>query len=106
MTPVRATALLAESSGAPPGPVHALLVVVQGLMAVATVIGYGLLVGDPDPTTALYLATGVPTITLITVGLVMTPQMVATARTDGSLDWLRTLPSRGPSSRWTWRCGR
>ncbi|UZN03024.1 ABC transporter permease [Cellulomonas sp. S1-8] len=69
-----------------------LMVVVQVFMAVATVVGYGLLVGDPDPLTALYLATGAPTVTLITVGLVMTPQMVAQARTEGSLDWMRTLP--------------
>ena len=69
-----------------------LLVLVQVFMAVATVVGYGLLVGDPGPEVALYLATGAPTITLITVGLVMTPQMVATARTEGSYDWMRTLP--------------
>jgi len=69
-----------------------LMVVVQVFMAVATVVGYGLLVGDPDPVTALYLATGAPTVTLITVGLVMTPQMQSQARTEGSLDWMRTLP--------------
>ncbi|WP_102509535.1 ABC transporter permease [Sanguibacter massiliensis] len=69
-----------------------LLVVVQVLMAVATVAGYGLLVGDPDPAAALYLATGAPTITLVVVGLVMTPQSVATARTEGSHDWMRSLP--------------
>jgi ABC-2 type transport system permease protein len=51
-----------------------------------------LLVGDPPPEVALYLATGAPTVTLITVGLVMTPQMHAQARTEGSLDWMRTLP--------------
>ncbi len=69
-----------------------LMVVVQVFMAVTTVVGYGLLVGDPDPATALFLATGAPTITLITVGIVMTPQMVSQARTEGSLDWMRTLP--------------
>lgn len=69
-----------------------LVVVVQVFMAVATVIGYGLLVGDPDPMTALYLATGAPTVTLITIGLVLTPQMVSQARTEGSLDWMRALP--------------
>lgn len=69
-----------------------LLVVVQVLIAVATVVGYGLLVGDPDPAAALYLATGAPTITLVVVGLVMTPQSVATARTEGSHDWMRSLP--------------
>lgn len=69
-----------------------LLVLVQVFLAVTTVVGYGMLVGDPPSETALYLATGAPTITLITVGLVMTPQMVATARTEGSYDWMRTLP--------------
>jgi ABC-2 type transport system permease protein len=69
-----------------------LLVVVQILLAVATVVGYGLLVGDPSPAVSLYLATGAPTITLISVGLVMTPQMLAQAKTEGSLDSMRTLP--------------
>lgn len=69
-----------------------LLVAVQGFIAVATILGYGLLIGDPDPAAALFLATGAPTITLISVGLVMTPQMVVQGRTEGSLDWMRTLP--------------
>ena len=69
-----------------------LMVVVQVFMAVATVVGYGLLVGEPDPLTALYLATGAPTVTLVTVGLVMVPQMVGQSRMEGSLDWMRTLP--------------
>ena len=69
-----------------------LLVVVQIMIAVATVVGYGLLVGDPTPQVALFLATGAPTITLISVGLVMTPQQLAMAKTEGSLDWMRTLP--------------
>ena len=73
-----------------------LLVVVQILLAVTTVLGYGLLVGTPPPEQALYLATGASTVTLVMVGLVMTPQMVAQARTEGSLDWMRTLPVPRP----------
>lgn len=69
-----------------------LMVVVQVMLSVATILGYGMLVGDVSPELALFLATGAPTITLITVGLVMTPQMVGSARTEGSLDWMRTLP--------------
>lgn len=69
-----------------------LLVVIQVFLAIATVVGYGLLVGDPPPEVALYLATGAPTITLVMVGLVMTPQMLAQSKTEGSLDWMRTLP--------------
>ncbi len=90
--PLRATLLLAQWQLRRQAEVMPLMVVVQVFMAVTTVLGYGLLVGDPDPYTALFLATGAPTITLITVGLVMTPQLVAQARTEGSLDWLRTLP--------------
>ena len=73
-----------------------LLVVVQILLAVTTVLGYALLVGTPPPGQALYLATGAPTVTLVMVGLVMTPQLVAQARTEGSLDWIRTLPVPRP----------
>ncbi len=69
-----------------------LMIIVQILLAVATVVGYGLLAGDVDHTAGLYLATGAPTITLITIGLVMTPQSVLQSKTEGSLDWLRTLP--------------
>ena len=69
-----------------------LLVVVQVLLSVATVIGYGLLVGQPAPAQALYLATGAPTVSLVMVGLVMTPQLVVQSRTEGSADWMRTLP--------------
>lgn len=69
-----------------------LMIVVQILLAVATVVGYGLLAGEVGHTAGLYLATGAPTITLITIGLVMTPQSVLQSKTEGSLDWLRTLP--------------
>lgn len=90
--PVRASLLLAQWQLRRQAEFMPLMIIVQIFLAVTTVIGYGLLVGDPDPATALYLATGAPTITLVTVGLVMTPQMVAMARTEGSLDWMRTLP--------------
>ena len=89
---VRQTLLLAQWQLSRQSQYLPLMVVVQVFMAVATVVGYGLLVGDPDPVTALFLATGAPTITLVTVGLVMVPQMVGQSRTEGSLDWMRTLP--------------
>lgn len=85
-------ALLLSWQGRRSLPMLPLLVVVQGLMAVAAVIGYGLIIGDPDPTASLYLATGAPAITLVMLGLVMTPQLVSQSRTEGSLDWMRTLP--------------
>lgn len=69
-----------------------LLVVVQGALAVGTVLGFGILMGDLEGDAALYLATGAPTITLIVIGLVMAPQMLAQAKTEGSAQWLMTLP--------------
>lgn len=74
-----------------------LLIAVQVFLSVATVVGYGVLVGDPRPDAALYLATGAPTIAVVTIGLVVTPQMVSQARAAGSRDWMRALPiRRGP----------
>ncbi|QIM15424.1 ABC transporter permease [Leucobacter insecticola] len=69
-----------------------LLIVVQAFLAVTTVLGYKLLIGDVSPEMGLYLATGAPTVTLIMVGLVMTPQQVVQAKTEGTFDWMRTLP--------------
>lgn len=92
MNAVRDTLLLVQWQFRRSAESIPLLVVVQVFLAVATVVGYGLLVGDPPPEVALYLATGAPTITLVMVGLVMTPQMQAQAKTEGSLDWMRTLP--------------
>lgn len=69
-----------------------LLIVLQIVLAIATIAGYGLLVGNPSDNAAHYLATGAPTITLISIGLVMVPQIVGQSRIEGSLDWLKTLP--------------
>jgi ABC-2 type transport system permease protein len=69
-----------------------LLIVVQAGLAAGTVLGFGILMGDLDPASALFLATGAPTITLIVVGLVMAPQMLSQAKTEGSSQWQMTLP--------------
>jgi ABC-2 type transport system permease protein len=69
-----------------------LAVVVQALLALGIVAGYPLLFPQIDRTTILYLATGGPAISLITMGLVLVPQLVSSARTEGTLDYMRTLP--------------
>ncbi len=69
-----------------------LAVVVQTLFAFGIVAGYPLLFPAIDRTTILYLATGAPAITIITMGLVAVPQLVAQAKTEGSLEYIRTLP--------------
>ena len=92
MSAVTQTMLLAQWQLRRQSTFLPLMVVVQVFIAVATVVGYGLLVGDPAPEVALYLATGAPTVTLITIGLVLTPPLLAQSKTEGSLDWMRTLP--------------
>jgi ABC-2 type transport system permease protein len=69
-----------------------LAIVVQALFALGIVVGYPLLFPQIDHRTILYLATGAPAITLITMGVVAVPQMVAQAKTEGTLDYMRTLP--------------
>jgi ABC-2 type transport system permease protein len=69
-----------------------LAIIVQALFAFGIVVGYPLLFPTLDETTILYLATGAPAISLITMGLVAVPQVVAQAKTEGSLDYMRTLP--------------
>jgi ABC-2 type transport system permease protein len=69
-----------------------LAIVVQALFALGIVIGYPLLFPEMDQTTILFLATGAPAITLITMGLVAVPQVVAQAKTAGTLDYMRSLP--------------
>jgi ABC-2 type transport system permease protein len=72
------------------------IVVVQALLAVGIVVGFGLLIPSMDPATALFLSTGAPTVLLMTVGLVIVPQAVATARANGSFAYLRSLPVARP----------
>jgi ABC-2 type transport system permease protein len=69
-----------------------LAIAVQALFALGIVLGYPLLFPEIDRLTILFLATGAPAITLITMGLVAVPQLVAQARTEGSLEYMRSLP--------------
>jgi ABC-2 type transport system permease protein len=67
-------------------------IVVQALFAFGIVAGYPLLFPSIDRLTILYLATGGPAVSLITIGLVAVPKLVTQARTEGTLDYMRTLP--------------
>jgi ABC-2 type transport system permease protein len=69
-----------------------MVLVTQTLMAVGIVIGFSFLLPSVDPGTALYLSTGAPTLGLITMGMVMAPQLVAQAKTEGTFEYNRTLP--------------
>ncbi len=68
------------------------VIVAQFFTGIGTVIGLGYLMPNIDSQTAMYLVTGGPTLSLITLGLVMVPQMVAQAKTEGMLDYMRSFP--------------
>jgi ABC-2 type transport system permease protein len=73
-------------------PVLPLTVIFQLLGGVCTVIGMGYIVPEIDATSAKYLVTGGPTITLIGLGLTIMPQMVAQAKTQGTYNYMWSLP--------------
>ena len=66
--------------------------VVQVLSTTGIVVGMGLLYGDMPDERVLYLTTGAVTISLITVGLVMGPQILAQERISGSAEYMQSLP--------------
>ncbi|QIM18885.1 ABC transporter permease [Leucobacter coleopterorum] len=92
MNPVRQTSLLLQWQLRRNSDSMVLLVLVQALLAMTTVLGYKMLIGDVTTEMGRFLATGAPTVTLIMVGLVMTPQQVAQSKIEGTFDWMRTLP--------------
>jgi ABC-2 type transport system permease protein len=70
-----------------------MVVVVQALLTIGPLLGFGLLFGYAiTPEAAAYLGTGATTLSLIMLGLVMVPQNIGQSRTEGSFDWMRTLP--------------
>ncbi|BCJ54595.1 multidrug ABC transporter permease [Actinoplanes sp. NBRC 14428] len=69
-----------------------LVLIVQVFLAVGIVIGFAYLIPGIDAATALYLATGAPTLGLITIGMVMAPQLIAQSKLEGTFDYNRTLP--------------
>ena len=66
--------------------------VVQMMIAVGFVIGLGFLYPRITPDIAKFLTTGAPTIGLLMVGLVLVPQMVAKSKTEGTFDYIWSLP--------------
>lgn len=68
------------------------MVLIQILISIGIVIGFTYLIPSPDTQSILFLATGAPTIILIFTGLVILPQQVGTAKTDGFMEFMRTWP--------------
>src|SRR5690625_2332257 len=78
------------------GAMLPLIIVVQAMLAAGSVVGFGFLIPDITTDSALFLSSGVPTILLLTVGLVIVPQGVARGRASGALDYQRSLPVARP----------
>jgi ABC-2 type transport system permease protein len=69
-----------------------LVLIIQIFLSVGIVIGFAFLLPEVDPDTARYLSTGAPTLGLITIGMVMAPQLVAAAKAEGTFAYNQTLP--------------
>jgi ABC-2 type transport system permease protein len=69
-----------------------MLVVIQVMLGVGIVYGFALLLPHIDRTSALYFATGAPTLGLIILGLTVVPQEVSQAKLTGRHEYIATLP--------------
>lgn len=69
-----------------------LMIVVQFLFGAGFVLGIGLLFPEVPPRSALFLTTGAGVITLIVVGLVLGPQLIASQKQEGTYDFMWSLP--------------
>ena len=69
-----------------------MIVVIQVALAFGMVYGLAFLIPNIDARTALYLATGAPTITLLVMGLTIVPQEVSQGKLTGRFDYLASLP--------------
>lgn len=65
---------------------------IQVVLSLGLVIGFGFLIPDVSETTALFLVTGTATQAFVTIGLVMLPQLLAQAKEAGRIEYFLTLP--------------
>ncbi len=73
-------------------PALPFVVVAQFFTGLGTVIGFGYIMPEIDSISAGFLITGAATLSLVTLGLVLVPQFVATAKAEGSFDYMWSLP--------------
>ena len=67
-------------------------VIVQVLSGAGFVLAVGLFFGQVPPRAALFVSTGVLVVNLITIGLVLGPQLVAMQKAEKTYDFLWSLP--------------
>lgn len=69
-----------------------MMVVLQILLGAGMALGFGLLIDDPTPTEAAFLATGATVFPMMTLGLTMLPQVVADQKLNGTYEYVFGLP--------------
>lgn len=69
-----------------------LMALVQVMLGAGMALGFGLIIGDLSETQALFLATGATVIPMMSLGLVMLPQVVAQQKIDGTYEYVFGLP--------------
>ena len=77
-------------------------IVVQAVSGAGIVLGFGLLIPSMPTGMAEYLSTGAVVVTLIMVGVVMGPQLVAQQKMQGSYDFMWSLPVPRTASSAAW----
>jgi ABC-2 type transport system permease protein len=66
--------------------------VAQVLFGAGLVFGFGFLLGDISSIETLFLVTGVTVISMITLGFVLVPQLIAAHKQAGDYDYILSLP--------------
>jgi ABC-2 type transport system permease protein len=69
-----------------------MMAVIQMMMGAGMAIMYGFFYPHVSPTTALFIATGTPTLALIPLGFVMVPGAVTQQRLEGTFEFIWSLP--------------
>ena len=68
------------------------IALLQILMSLGVLCGFTYFFDSPDSKSILYLATGAPTLILILTGLVILPQQIGIAKSEGYVEFMRTWP--------------
>lgn len=69
-----------------------MLIVIQVAIALGIVYGLAFLIPDIDRRSAMYLATGAPTLSLLIMGMSVVPQEVSQGKLSGRFEYLSALP--------------
>ncbi len=69
-----------------------MLVVLQIMLGAGMALGFGFFFDNPTQQEVLFIATGATVIPMMTLGLVMLPQLVAQQKIEGTYDYFFSLP--------------